>query len=294
MSDPKDLEKLYPKCYFIFQSETIKKIQSVSFDNWTVYLVYTKNVEEWIKKLQNRPTKYFIQKKNESFDYSDNGLYKSLFNQIPISWIQFILKTEPEISRLSLDLQLISDNNKIWPDVNNIFKIFHLIKPTQINVMIIGQDPYPQPNIADGIAFSTSLTSIPPPLQNIFKQLEYEHIKVDNTNPNLTRWVTQGCFLINSAWTLTENKLGSHTNLWKRFVEQLIRYVLEINKDKKIPVVFFGNEAKTKFNSVAKSYPNATILAVAHPSPRSAPNGFFNSQIFTKINEHILNAIDWT
>lgn len=284
-------------CYLLYESSE-NSLQHIEFSHWKVYIVKTNDIQKWTNELKQKTKKYFVQTEEEIYyNFSNNNLYKSLFNNFPLSWVQFIFQNEMEILQLSQDLSLIEDEEEveIFPKVSDVFKIFRLLKPRQIKVIIIGQDPYPQKNVADGVAFSTfASNSVPASLKNIFLELtEYENINSDKDNPDLVRWVKQGCFLINSAWTVSENKTGSHGNLWKQFVESLIRYVLEINREKNIIIAFFGSEAKTKFKNIAKSYSNSILLEVPHPSPNCSEKGFFNSQIFTNINSYLTDPINW-
>jgi len=219
-------------CYIIYKGEeSLKHIKvTLHFDDRSkeciVYLVTTNSTDECIERLKKKAEKYLVQNKVIE-TYSDNGLYKSIFNNISLPWIQFLLQNEPLILRLSQDLALISQQSHILPEPMSVFKIFSIIKPKQVKAILIGQDPYPQTGVADGIAFSTfQENSIPASLKNIFTELkDYENIKVDSKNPDLSRWVRNGCFLINASWTVTENKIGSHGNLWKQFVENLLRYI---------------------------------------------------------------------
>jgi len=286
------------ECYLLYKSfeETVESVTfDVSFSSTkTVYFVNTSTIDSWVTKFKVSLEKFFVQG-CIPIDYKDNGLYKSLFNNLPLAWIQFAFQNEGHILRISQDLELISKNDLVLPSVQDVFKVLHILKPKKVKAIIVGQDPYPQKNIADGIAFSTLTNSLPASLKNIYKELdEYEGIKVDTSTSDLTRWVNQGCLLINSAWTVSENKVGSHSNLWKGLVENFLRYILEMNSTKKIPIAFFGADAKTKFQNSLKSYPNAIFLTTCHPSPQSADKGFFNSQIFHKINEYLDEQIDWS
>lgn len=289
------------KCFFVFDSvEDLNQHFNITttidgeITRWTIYIIKTTRLQETINELKKRQAKFFVQTQ-DIFSFADNNLYKSILNNIPIPWIQFVLQNELEILQLSEDLSLIEKESTILPKVTDVFRIFHLIKPKKIKVIIIGQDPYPQPDVADGIAFSTKQNQVPASLKNIFSELkDYENIDVDSENLDLTRWVVEGCFLINSAWTVSEGKIGSHSNLWKRFVENLLRYIIEINEERKLVVVFFGSEGRTKYKNVVKGYKNVSVLEVPHPSPMSSEKGFFGSYIFKKINDNLENeSINW-
>jgi len=60
-------------------------------------------------------------------------------------------------------------NYKCWPKKENIFRLFREISLDKVKVVVLGQDPYHLPEVADGIAFSTQKPNyIPASLRNIF------------------------------------------------------------------------------------------------------------------------------
>ena len=72
-------------------------------------------------------------------------------------------------------------------------------------MVIVGQDPYHQPNQAHGLCFSV-LKPVPPPpsLKNMYKNLDADK-KVDFKVPkhgDLTRWAEQGVLLLNASLTV--------------------------------------------------------------------------------------------
>ncbi|MDA2993437.1 MAG: uracil-DNA glycosylase, partial [Actinomycetota bacterium] len=70
-------------------------------------------------------------------------------------------------------------------------------------VLILGQDPYPNPIHPVGLAFSipASLPNFPPTLKNIFKELSSDlQIPLPKTG-DLTSWAEQGVLLLNRTLT---------------------------------------------------------------------------------------------
>ena len=58
----------------------------------------------------------------------------------------------------------------VYPSMENIFYALNLVKFEDIKVVIVGQDPYHEPNQAMGMSFSVpSSTKIPPSLANKLK-----------------------------------------------------------------------------------------------------------------------------
>jgi len=177
---------------------------------------------------------------------------------------------------------------KIKPLKRHIFKIFEMIRPEEIKVVFFGQDPYY--NIvngrpaATGLAFSTWRgTRSQPSVINMFKEIknDYPFSRIP-TNTDLTGWVRQGVFLINTALTVEETA-NEHVILWKPFTEALIEYIKKFGKH---VYIMLGASAR-KMSSVVGIGEN--MLFAAHPSPMAADKGFFHSGIFKKCNELLIS-----
>jgi uracil-DNA glycosylase len=117
--------------------------------------------------------------------------------------------------------------NKIFPDPQHIFRAFELCPVAQTKVIILGQDPYHTPGVADGLAFSTlPHNKVPPSLQNIYKEIVAEFGITDypyTQSPDLTRWAKQGVLLLNNTLTVKSGLANSHAKLgWNIFTEAVI------------------------------------------------------------------------
>jgi uracil-DNA glycosylase len=182
----------------------------------------------------------------------------------------------------------------ILPPSYLVYNAFELTNFDNVKVIIIGQDPYHQKGVANGLSFSVnSKDKLPKSLINIFKELKSD-LGVTNTNGDLRSWAKQGVFLLNTILTVEEGRALSHRNLgWEKFTKTIIE---ELNKDIK-PKVFllWGNQAK-KFEQLITNK-NHLIITSAHPSPLSAYNGFFGSKPFSKINKFLaknsISGINW-
>jgi len=171
----------------------------------------------------------------------------------------------------------------IYPEANDVFKAFRLTPINKIKVVLLGMDPYPNPQ-ATGLAFSNrDLMHISPSLRNILKEVEndcYNGLKVDQ-DPNLERWAKQGVLLLNTALTVEKGKPGSHARLWEPFTKFVLTVI-----SKEIPAVVYllwGNHAKSYKQYIQKE--SNFILESVHPSPLSANNGFFGCKHFSKTNK---------
>ena len=183
----------------------------------------------------------------------------------------------------------------IYPSMYDIFNSLKYASFEDIKVVIIGQDPYHEPNQAHGLAFSVKEgVPFPASLNNIFKEL-YDDLGIARPiNGNLSKWAKQGVLLLNSVLTVRAHQAGSHRGHgWEEFTTTIIKKLNE--RTKPIIFVLWGNDAKRKEEYITS--PQHYILKAAHPSPLSAYNGFFGCHHFSKINEILRNnnekEIDW-
>ena len=183
----------------------------------------------------------------------------------------------------------------VYPSMENIFYALNLVKFEDIKVVIVGQDPYHEPNQAMGMSFSVpSSTKIPPSLANIFKEIESELNIKCLKNGDLTRWAKQGVLLLNSVLTVKKGIANSHKNIgWETFTSKIISLINE----KKEPVIFVLWGANAKALKSLINSPQHFVLTSSHPSPLSAYNGFFGCGHFSKTNSILKQnnkmPIDW-
>lgn len=219
-------------------------------------------------------------------DNKTDNLEKSFcIEKIDKSWNDFFFNEigKEKLEKLLIKLEIEWKNNKCYPEKNKIFRLFQDLPIDNIKVIILGQDPYHQFGIADGIAFSTQKENfIPASLKNIFIELrkDLNHEKERNKS-SLEDWVKQGVFLINTSLTVIEGKQLSHSEIWKEFTLKLINYIKNYNNN--IIWVFWGREAKILKEKC--NINNNLIITSSHPSPFSASLGFFGSKPFSKINK---------
>jgi uracil-DNA glycosylase len=169
------------------------------------------------------------------------------------------------------------------------------MKPSDVVVVILGQDPYHQPNQADGLAFSVPKEQpIPPSLKNIFKELVSDMSISRPSHGNLDHWASQGVLLLNSILTVKIGDPLAHQKIgWEKFTDEVIRKLGQQNQ----PIVFvlWGTYAQSKRRFIDED--KHLLLVAPHPSPLSSYRGFFGSQPFSKINAQLRqwgkNEIQW-
>lgn len=216
--------------------------------------------------------------------------------KIEEGWLK-VLKPEfekPYFSDLKSFLVEEKKQNVIYPPGNRIFSAFDYTPFDEVEVVILGQDPYHDPGQANGLCFSVSDgIRQPPSLVNIFKELK-EHMGCEiPLSGNLEKWAKQGVFLLNATLTVRANTAGSHQNKgWEQFTDSAIKAL----SDKKENLVFllWGNYAKAKAELIDSN--KHLVLTAAHPSPL-ARGAFFGCKHFSKTNQYLNSKgkkpIDW-
>ena len=182
----------------------------------------------------------------------------------------------------------------IYPKPKDIFAAFNLCPFDKVKVVIIGQDPYHEPNQAHGLCFSVQNgCAFPPSLVNIYKEIETDIGRSSETNGDLTKWAEQGVLLINSVLTVKAGIAASHSGKgWEEFTDSVIRV---LSKEDGIVYMLWGSYAQKK-GSLIDSNKNL-VLKSPHPSPLSAHRGFFGNHHFSRANDYLVglgkNPIKW-
>jgi len=184
----------------------------------------------------------------------------------------------------------------LYPSGGLIFNAFNLTPYDKVKVIILGQDPYHNPQQAMGLSFSVPDGIKPPPsLANIFKELNKDIGMAIPCSGNLTAWAKQGVLLLNAVLTVRANEPASHAKIgWTKFTDDVIQ-TLSLHK-KGLVFILWGNFAQEKIKLIDNS--KHKILKAAHPSPLSAYNGFFGCKHFSATNEYLvknnIDPINWT
>jgi len=187
---------------------------------------------------------------------------------------------------------LSNKNSRFAPTLKQVFRAFEECPYDKLQVVIVGQDPYPTLNVADGIAFSCSNTNkLQPSLKFILQEVDktvYDN-HVISEDLDLKRWSNQGILLFNTALTVEIGKIGSHYDIWKPFTAYLFDYLNQNNSD--LIYVYMGKKAQ-EWSDLTND-DNHKIF-IKHPAS-AAYNGskWDSDDIFNKISL-ILNNKDKT
>ena len=162
-----------------------------------------------------------------------------------------------------------------------------------MEVVILGQDPYPTPGHAHGYAFSAEpdVRPIPRSLVNIFNELDAD-LGASPQDPDLRFWADQGVLLLNSVLTVPAGCAHGHARLgWQRLTAQVLNRL----SDRPRAYLLWGAHAQ---KAAAEVDPARNLkIETPHPSPLSARRGFFGSHPFSRANAFLeesgRGAVDW-
>ena len=177
------------------------------------------------------------------------------------------------------------NDKRFTPPLKDVFKAFEECPLDKLKVVIIGQDPYPQLGVADGIAFSCKNTMIAQPsLKHLFNGLDATVNKdvpfeLDH-NPDLTRWANQGVLLLNSSLTCQVDKPGSHYKIWNDFITYTLDMLCSTHPG--LIFVLLGSKAQ-ELESLIN--PNQYIIKASHPASAGYSKTDWDcNDLFNKIN----------
>ena len=183
----------------------------------------------------------------------------------------------------------------VYPDMYDLYNCFRYTPLNNLKAVILGQDPYHEPNQAHGLCFSVRKgVPLPPSLQNIYKEIESDLGIKEPHSGDLTKWANEGVLLLNTTLTVREHLANSHSKCgWAWFTDSVIKLISDNTQN--TVFILWGGNARSKAPLIDKN--KHLILQCAHPSPLSAYNGFFGCRHFSKTNEYLLShgktPIDW-
>lgn len=209
--------------------------------------------------------------------------------------LNFWKSGECQVIRERLD-DLRKSGVSISPIRKDIFRSLKETPYEETKVFLCGQDPYPNPEHATGLAFSVPpelpRDKWPPTLVNLLKEYQSDLHYPEPTNGSLQLWASRGVLLYNAIPSCTAYKSLSHSD-WAEYSYLTKEIIEELSKKEDILFVFLGNKARENSKYVADQ---SKVLTFTHPSPRanlSAKIPFLGSRMFTTINSRLKSPIDW-
>ena len=220
-------------------------------------------------------------------------MIRSAIESIKTDWktlLETTINKFPDIETLLTEEENSQGLPKTYPIPENIFNCFNYFNKKDLKIIILGQDPYHQPNQAHGLSFSVSKeVKVPPSLKNIFKEIitdipEYNSKDIPETG-NLEYLAEQGILLLNNTFTVRHSMPNSHLKIWKGFCDYIINDIMA-NQEGVIFMLWGGNAKKIIDKIPKELLEKHHILKANHPSPLSANrSGWFGCKHFSKANE---------
>jgi uracil-DNA glycosylase len=199
-------------------------------------------------------------------------LNTNLQNLIPSDW-QLLLNDYlqsnawKELSK-NVEDEYQNTSSQIRPDRDSIFNALKLTSVENVKIVILGQDPYHSPGLAQGLAFSIPKTipmnskEFPSSLRNISKALMLDGFGC-LSHGDLSDWAKQGVLLLNTALTVRLGEANSHAQLgWKSFVIELIK---KLSTRPNIVWMLWGGHAQSLEEHISDPAQHL-ILKSSHPS----------------------------
>ena len=225
----------------------------------------------------------------------------------------FIYSHEKELDKIA---SAIGDD--FYPSAENVLR-FARVDINKIKVIILGMDPYPssyrrgelasplERPVATGRSFEVanvdswcqkfkqaSLINILKSLyylkfnkeeniENIRNEIKEKKFKILPPHEWFDKMEEEGVLFLNATLTVKKNKPNSHTFIWKNFMDDLIKYICDFDKDKKIIWLLWGKNAYDRVCDATKdtNYKPKIIYKV-HPASR-VKNDFVVNNGFKEI-----------
>ena len=221
-----------------------------------------------------------------------------LYDSVPEGWKACLAPCESSLQNLSTFL----DTKTFLPAREDIWAALVRTPLEAVRVVILGQDPYPTPGHANGLAFSVQpdVRPLPRSLTNIYKEMQSDLGMTPETSfphGSLVSWSNQGVLLLNTVLTVEAHAAQSHAKIgWEEITDHIIRSIAAQTKN--VVFVLWGKSAQVKKKLLAMylEMNQHRIFESAHPSPLSAKK-FFGTRPFSTVNQWLEEMgkppIDW-
>lgn len=207
-----------------------------------------------------------------------------LWQYVPAAWRAELEHVRPQIAEVSEALSKRVGTERILPAPEQVFRALQ-IEPNGASVIIIGQDPYPNPRHACGLSFSVppEVTTLPASLRNIMTEVRNDVGGSEVAGGDLQLWVDQGVVLLNRVLTVGAGEPNSHSTIgWQAITDAIVESFVR-NSPHAIAILWgsAAQQLRPLFNA-------ENVVFSVHPSPLSAYRGFFGSHPFSRVNEMLI------
>lgn len=170
-----------------------------------------------------------------------------------------------------------------------------------VRAVILGQDPYPTPGDAHGLAFSVPAgRTLPRSLRTVFEAYSRDLGLPAPSSGDLSAWARRGVLLLNRALTVGDATANNHARLgWEQLAREIVQTLAEREG---IAFLLWGKPAQAFASGLDTR--RHVVVSCAHPSPlargrqpKGAPHPFVAARPFASVNEALtargLQPIDW-
>jgi uracil-DNA glycosylase len=210
-------------------------------------------------------------------------------------WAEALAPVDDQIATMGDFLRAeLAAGRSYQPSGGSVFRAFQ--RPlADVRVLIVGQDPYPNPQHPIGLSFAVrrDVWPLPPSLVNIYTELRDDLGIVPPRHGDLTAWADRGVMLLNRSLTVEPGASNSHRGRgWEPVTERAIAALAE--RGGPCTAILWGSDAR-KLKPLLAPVP---VVESPHPSPLSAYRGFFGSRPFSRVNALLVEqggeGVDWS
>ena len=204
------------------------------------------------------------------------------------------MKIDPSwkaILHLNLFNKIINTLKDTIPPKSKLLVPFSYFPLNELKIVILGEEPYPNPELSNGLAFSVNKNiKIPQSINNIFKEINHEYKGIYTvTHGDLSKWASREKILLLNT-SLTISKEDNNKKYWREYTDIIIKELS--NNTTNVCFLLMGNHAKNKRYLIDEK--KHFIVECIHPSPNSASRGFFGSNVFKLVEEKLEEAFNWS
>ncbi|WP_299052742.1 uracil-DNA glycosylase [uncultured Nocardioides sp.] len=209
-------------------------------------------------------------------------------------WAEALAPVDDRIAAMGEFLRAeVAAGRGYQPAGERVFRAFE--RPlADVRVLVVGQDPYPNPAHPIGLSFAVEahVRPLPGSLRNIYAELRDDLGVETPEHGDLSAWADQGVMLLNRCLTVRPGDSNSHQGKgWEEVTQAAIEALAA--RGGPLVAVLWGSKAQ----GLAPLLGDVPVVASTHPSPLSAHRGFLGSKPFSKVDallaEQGAEPVDW-